>query len=963
MQRTTSSSSANVFPLPKVTGPGITPTHVFDGRGRWRRAHRMTMAFALIAGAAAQVPPPISDPNASNPIMGFETTEGWIVRSGSIATRVSSTTTRTQGSLALALVNPPNLTTLTSLPVPSTAGALAGVGDLGAIFEVDVMLPARNTGSLKLSVSSPSRGFKNELAGEVELTAFRPGIYNTLKFPVPDKVRSALKDTSFNDLTFEIALNEPASSLPVTPAPRQFLFDNLRVHSVPLVAAKAGSKPLAGFGGSVDLVAIGEAPATQSFHIGAVQVPDNFHLEQGAAGTTRVKLALGLDGNAAFTCTYGADLTDKSGESYALESCTDGVKAGDLVGANFAQLTILDGASSMKVRAQLAKNPVGDLVGGDLIPPMPTFWGNFDGCLPLPVPGKVHTTSPSCATQTAEANQIVTGYFNKVNLSGAAPNWIVTPTPDLARRHGNGLPNPNQPGKAPSQLNATHLAAASPRFSPLSPTPQQNDIPFDQEGHMNPGGDFDAFWRLNGDLNFNNDPSTGNSSTHFDASFSGHVVLYGQDVNVVSLNAAADTTSGSSPSANGSLHMFLFGQELPGGGSADASTGFGFNITQSQDFDLPPIPIWIFSITPGATASIGVVASGTLAATGISLAVTPQASLGVHVLGGVDIPGQVSGGVDARIDLLDVTAPVTAQAGWSIDTLPQRCDATVDFAFRGSVDISAGGGEVDLVATFGPCPLCYSDSWTLFSWPPLLSTTLPLFDVGPTTLAAIPLPQFLCTAPLNVAITSPPANAIEGLAYPLNSFVTSPNSSTVDCSNFQWSVSPKEPMTPPSGLGCNVSIVFNTKGTHTLSLKAVANFLNPFGTIQETGFASESVTVTDLPPGTYITGTNPVDLDGLTPPFNGKTLSFQVGRFPAVIQLTGEEIDAPCLRICTLGGTTNTWTVTDSSGNTISLGTGLNVNWTVPTNGLYSVTLTTTNSSFGVVGTATMIADVELRLR
>ena len=83
------------------------------------------LACAFIASAVAQIPLPPQ--NTINQIMGFETPEGWIVKSSSASTRVSSATTRTQGSFALALVNPATGTTMTSLRVPSTAGALAGV--------------------------------------------------------------------------------------------------------------------------------------------------------------------------------------------------------------------------------------------------------------------------------------------------------------------------------------------------------------------------------------------------------------------------------------------------------------------------------------------------------------------------------------------------------------------------------------------------------------------------------------------------------------------------------------------------------------------------------------------------------------------------------------------------------------------------------------------------------------------
>src|SRR5439155_10843601 len=111
------------------------------------------------------------------------------------------------------------------------------------------------------------------------------------------------------------------------------------------------------------------------------------------------------------TCTYMADTSDASGKSYKLMSCTGGFQPGDLVGASWARLAIVVGDSTMKLRAQLAKNPVGDLVGGGVIPAMPTFWGGFDGCVPVAVPNGAFppvaaAPSASCAAQTAEANAI-----------------------------------------------------------------------------------------------------------------------------------------------------------------------------------------------------------------------------------------------------------------------------------------------------------------------------------------------------------------------------------------------------------------------------------------------------------------------------------------------------------------------------------------------------------------------------
>ena len=634
-----------------------------------------------------------------------------------------------------------------------------------------------------------------------------------------------------------------------------------------------------------------------------------------------------------------------------LKSCTGGIQAGDLVSVNFAVLGIVDGESSMKMSAQLAKSPLGDFVGGGVIPPMPTFWGGFNSCVPAPVKGKVVTTTPGCANQIAEANQIVTDYVNKVNHSDAASNFIVLPKPERAFRHGTGLPDLSRP-------------------SPASPTAQSNDLPFDNSGHLNPGGDFDAYWRLNGDLNTSEDSSTGNSATHFDGEFSAHVVLFGQDANVVSLQATVDTTSGQSPGANGSVHMFLFGIELPGGGSADASTGFNFNISQTQEFNVVSVHYWIFAVEAGATATAGVNTTGTLAATGFSLSVTPQVAMGAHIFGGVDV-GIASGGVDARIDLLDVTAPVTAQAGWSINTLPQNCSLTVSFALNGDVTISSLGGEIDLVATFGDCPFCFSVSDTLLIWSPVASTTQNLFSAGPTTLAALPLPQALCPlAPFSVTIQAPTSTVPQTLPQQL--FATANNS--VGVVNCTWTGFLSGD-TPPSPQGCAALASFGNLGPRTLTVQAVNTVPDQFGRqLSQNASASQAIDVSNLPPGDYITGTNPAQqpvcsaLFGCTipqPPFNNQTLVIQVPTFPASISLSGEVI--PSL------GTNTVWTATDSSGSKITIPpptcfticlVGGNpdendASWSVQKPDIYTVAMTTTDSSGHVVGTASMMVNVQ----
>ena len=899
----------------------------------------LALGILLAANGLTQGLLPAPSPATGDPVMGFENPKGWVVQSSSPLTTVAAVSVRTQGSFALALGNPSNPTTLTSAPIAATSPALKGVADGSALLEIDVMPPAGASGSLELALTSPSRGLKAEVLGKVDLQGLHPGIYNTLKFPIPDLARPALGDTAVKDLSFQLVLAAAGET-----AGSKFLFDNLRVVAVPLLTAKLGVTVPPNFGGSVDLVATGATPVQQSFAIAAVQMPQSFRLVKGTAGATSVTLVLGHDGASTYTCTYDPDPSDQTGQSYAVASCTGGIKAGDLVGVNFAELTIVGGTPTMTIDAQLAKNPIGDLVGSEIIPPMPTFWGHSDACVPAPVAGKVVTTTAACQAQVAESSQIVTSYFNQVKDSQAAPNWIATPAGSAAIHNGTGLADPGGP----------------------ITTTQSNNFPFDKEGHMNQGGSFDAYWRLNGDLNFTSDTNTGDSTAHFDATFGGHVVLLGNDVDVMSVNVTADAASGSHPTSTGSAHVFLFGQELPGGGSVNASTGFNYNLQESTNFNVFTAVIWIFSIEVDATASASLNATGTLALTGFNLTVDPKVTMGTHIFGGVDI-GVASGGVDAKIDLLDVEAPVTAQAGLGINTAPTSCALTINLSLNAKVTVSALGGEIDLVGTLGVCPFCYTDSYTLLKWDPVVKVTQNLFSVGPTSLAAIPLPVPLCTAPLSVSILSPAVSANTGLTYPLESTIADSVSRAIGCNSATWSVTPAETITT-SANGCQVSIQFNNVGAHTLTLRAVENITDQFGrTIAEAGSASRNLAVSSLQTGAFITGASPVP-SGKQAPFNNQTETFNIFSLPASIQLTGEFSGAA-------GPVNLTWTATDTTGHTVVISAspcaspvctviGANqqtVTWKAPGQGSFTIKMVATDAASGKqIGSATMIADVQL---
>jgi hypothetical protein len=828
--------------------------------------HSAAQRAAPPAATSAAPPSPL-DPNA---IMGFESPNAWSARIDGLFPdfAVASTTNRTQGSAAFTVNNPPRLLTLTSRPVASTATALAGIGNNGAILQLDMLLPSgpqnlpqkwtegsdpANAGWVAALVSSRSRGLFLAPIGQAFFKKLRPGTYNTIAFTIPGWVSSALDGKDFSDLTFEFVIGSPEKPNGA------YVFDNLRVHSVDQVQSPTGTPPPAGYGGSLDLVIPGDAPVSQSFDLGPAQIPAGFHLKKGTARSTTVQLALGLDSKPALACTYIADSSDVSNESYVFQACTGANVAGDLVSANWINVAIQGGDASQQIRAQIALNPLGDLAGSGLIPPMPTFWGDADACTPAPVAGTVVTTSTSCANQTSQANKIINDYFNQVHSANPAPNWIVAPVPESATRHGDATPTNNLIGKPISNADQpTHI------------TTPGGDPPFDTGGDLNPGGSFDAYWRLSGNLTPTAVSGTDENLTHFDATFTAHGVLFGEDLDVTDAKLTADTDSGATtPSykpatSTGTLNFYVFGEEIPSGGlSFNPSTGFSVDPSWNQEYNLPPIHVWIFSITLGALVDADLNAQGSAALSGADLSVIPTASLGGHISGGIDL-GIASGTVDAKVNLVTLSAPVTAQVKWVINTAPNICATSMNGSLKGDLNISSGGGEVDLDATFGDCPFCYTDSYTLFKWKPLASASWNLFnDTIDTQL--FELPASMCTYPITARIVSPAQGATlsSGLPITLTGSGAPNDTSLSSTTTYQWTFTPGAHASTATiqsgGNTANPVVIFGaptsgTSSTWTINMTATTTVTDTSNhPITQTASATPvTITVSNLQKGVYI---------------------------------------------------------------------------------------------------------------
>ncbi len=817
-------------------------------------------------------------------ILGFESASAWRASHGNL----SATHIRTQGSLAVELGGvSKNLTTLVSANIVSVAPSLAGIGEPGSYFLIDVMVSSdpRNTvnpGTLDAFVTCPSRGLAQAYVGRIEFQALPRGIYQSVKLVIPDLVAKALVGQSFNDLSFALKIATPGKkSVDLT-----YRFDHLRVRSpsTPPAPVPAPIKLHATL--SYDPAA--STPGSATFPTGLLQVPQSFRVWSGAAGDGTTELAIGLDSEVLATCVYDASA---AGTSYDYSSCSNGAKPGDLLGANFAQLTIIGGdpsAGTTEIRAQLSLNPVGDLAGMGFIAPFPTYWGQT----------------------LAETNGIMTAFLEQVGETAPSDGtWISAPVLDLALRQGDPAP-----------------------VDGMTSPPPANESPFDQSGHLNEGGDWDAYWRFNGNLKTGQETIDGklHQKTQFDATLGVRAVLWGEDVPVASIKAIIQTDSGdiymdgsAPPSASGQTLAFLFGQQV-WSESASPATGFNFNLSESfgQDY---PFTIWIFGITVGAKVTAGFATTGSLSFGGFSLTAKPQALVTAHVTGSVTIL-VASGGVDASIELIKLATPALASAFWSISTDPADCKGAIAFYLNGRAEVSSGGGKVDLVATFGACPFCYKESWNIYQWDSWLGDSWTLFDY-PASAQVFPLPASLCQVGLSASIAAPTEGASVSAAVPtyLRGSAVRPATpgtpeQTVDCAHLTWTSSDASDLGFPA-TGCTPQVAFGAPGARVLTLSA----LNGAG---ESGSTTRNITVIATP-------------DGPNPYIDTPAPETTVAScFGAMVPLSGDAV----------GGTAPvilTWSVTSGAG-TSTIGNGTTATLNIPASGgegigTYTLTLSATD--------------------
>jgi hypothetical protein len=160
----------------------------------------------------------LSDPA----VLGFESTGGWTVSSGSIVT----STTHSQGSSSI------KTSGVTSASMVSQA--LTTLGGVTSTVAFDVRLPttqpnATYFGQIELHINIPSLGVFDSFVGlKLLQPPFPLGSFQTVEFMIPDWIFQKLKTKTYSDLTWKFLLSLPPNNGGI-------YLDNMRFASTPTV--------------------------------------------------------------------------------------------------------------------------------------------------------------------------------------------------------------------------------------------------------------------------------------------------------------------------------------------------------------------------------------------------------------------------------------------------------------------------------------------------------------------------------------------------------------------------------------------------------------------------------------------------------------------------------------------------------------------------------------------------------
>jgi hypothetical protein len=110
------------------------------------------------------------------------------------------------------------------MPIVGAPFSTVGLATNNAL-SVDLFIPTGQpnpfyTGALQMHLSCPFGGVNNQYIGQVELTGKPLNQYSTLRFPLPQAVRTTLA-RQLNDCSFTLSLN-------VNPTGNTWILDRLR---------------------------------------------------------------------------------------------------------------------------------------------------------------------------------------------------------------------------------------------------------------------------------------------------------------------------------------------------------------------------------------------------------------------------------------------------------------------------------------------------------------------------------------------------------------------------------------------------------------------------------------------------------------------------------------------------------------------------------------------------------------
>jgi hypothetical protein len=730
----------------------------------------------------------VSSPLAgtSSTVLACESAAQWTTTKGN----VKLTQVRSEGVNALALHVPNGSTDVKSALVSSSASQLQGL-ITGADLAIDVMLPKDQpnpwwSGSLELQISSPSNGISDQSIGVQQLTGLRTGQFQTLRYTIPANVGTRLAGKTFTDFSVKVRFSLAKG------AAGTYILDNLRIRegsgtrgSQITPGTSLTLKAIKNYDGTADVVASEKLAEN-------VQVPQSFHVFEGSAGNGKARFVIARSGLATVSCEY---LGNAASNTYEFSKCDSDALAGDLLPADTITLSVLSGDATKghtKVRAQIALDPLGDDLGTG-VAPIPTYWGS----------------------NAAEIAQILDAHV-KAQFAQKGSGVVHLPSPELPLR--------------PSvKLNDIETL----------PDPKLFDPPFNAGGALTGSDMADARWYVNGNIAVPN-LDTGRLRAEFSLEAGTAVYLLGYRQDLLRIHGYANSDGGSVEDHQNATYdaefcySYLGITETCKGPYHGAATIALDPQIHEQVFKIHDevtifdVSYWVFRVAGSAGVDVSGDVNLLVTNHGLNVGFTPAARVFVRAEGGVSLGNFGGGGLTARVDLLTLSAPVTASVNLGFDLNPNVCRIKVSEGLSASVTLGAGSGSIGWYLEGGvSCGfwsgLCWRDEGDLFPWTGL-SSIITLLPASPLLNQEIPLPDGTCDAKVDIKIASPVEGTtyVPGQSIPLRGSATETFASDadinvpmpVDCAKLTWTVDGSV-----VGNACSTPrATFSTTGAHDVTL-------------------------------------------------------------------------------------------------------------------------------------------------